>query len=335
MIGPAKAEPWRSDAGAALVTVLVMLAVIAVLATALVEAARFSLARLDNQRSMDQARWYLLGAERLAADRAGSLIASFGAASSGNAWEGQVVTYPIEGGAISLAVWDGSNCFNLNGLVMGGGDAGLVANPMAQVELARLIGFTGATGLNSEGLAAALADYLDEDQTPLPGGAEDAPGSFEGGYRTANTLIGDVSELRRVRGFTPEIVAAVAPFTCVRPVAGFTTINVNTLRLQDAPLLAAMFGDGLSLSAAQSVIAARPATGWSDVEGFFAHPSFASLEISDAFKARFAVRPRFVVMTARVRWDGVEEASAALIEIGPPSRIVRRVIGAQASERSV
>jgi hypothetical protein len=40
-------------------------------------------------------------------------------------------------------------------------------------------------------------------------------------------------------------------------------------------------------------------------------------------------------MIGRVRWQGVEESSAALIEIGPPSRIVRRVLGAQVTERSV
>lgn len=330
-----KPPAWGPEAGAALVTVLVLLAVMAVLATALVEAARFSLARLHNQEQMSQARWYLFGAERVAAARAGEAIRALEGGGADFLWQGFEASYPIDGGAVSLTVRDGSNCFNLNSLITGDDEGGTASNPAAQVEFLAIIEQSGAQVFNAEGLAAALTDYLDTDQIPLPGGAEDEPGAAPDRYRTANVLIGDVSELLAVRGFTPDIVARLAPFVCVRPRAAVSMVNINSLQAQDAPFLTAMFGGALSLQAAQALIAARPLGGWRDVETFFDDPRLAALEPSDGFKARFGVRPRYLVMIGRVRWQGVEESSAALIEIGPPSRIVRRVLGAQVTERSV
>lgn len=330
-----KPPAFGPDAGAALVTVLVLLAVMAVLATALVEAARFSLARLENQEQMSQARWYLIGAERIATARAGEAIRALEGGGADLLSQGLEAGYPIAGGAVSFTVRDGSNCFNLNSLIIGDDEGGAGANPTAQLELMSLIEQSGAQVFNAEGLVAALTDYLDADQTPLPGGAEDEPGAAPDRYRAANVLIGDVSELLAVRGFTPDIVARLAPLVCVRPRAGFGMVNVNSLQAEDAPLLTAMFGGALSLQAAQSLIAARPSGGWRDVAAFFDDPRLAALEPSDGFKARFGVRPRYLVMTGRVRWQGVEESSAALIEIGPPSRVVRRVLGAQVTERSV
>jgi general secretion pathway protein K len=336
--GSPPAEPPPRDAGAALVTVLVMLVVMAILATAVLEAARFSLRRLDNQRQMDQARWFLLGAERFAASRADDLAdATERGDLDRTAWQGQPIAFPIDGGAISLTLWDGSNCFNLNSVVLLNEDDQLVANPAGMIEFTRVLEASQALVFNAPALAAALTDYLDTDSIPLPGGVEDEPSPRATGsaYRTANTLIGDVSELLGVRGFSPEVVADVAPLVCARDRTAASVLNVNGLQARDAGLLRALFGEELSLSAAQGLIAGRPRQGWDSVESFLRDPRLSGLEFSDAMRARFAVRPRFLIMTARVRWQGLEEASAALIEVGPPSRVVRRVMGAQASERSV
>ncbi len=327
----------RADAGAALVTVLVMLVVMAVLATAVLEAARFSLRRMDNQRQMDQARWYLLGAERFAASRADELA---DAAERGDVdatgWQGRPLAFPVDGGAISLTLWDGSNCFNLNSVVIRNEDDQLTANPAGLIEFGRVLEASQVPVFNAPALAAALADFIDSDGLPLPGGIEDEPARGQrGAYRTANTPIGDVSELLNVRGFSPGIVAALAPLVCVREQTTPAVMNVNSLRPENAALLRAVFGDELSLSAAQSLIAGRPRQGWDSVDAFLRDPRISGLEFSDALRARFAVRPRFLIMTAQVRWRDLEEGSAALIEVGPPSRVVRRVMGAQASERSV
>lgn len=332
---PCRAEVWDAEAGTALATVLIMLVVMAVLAIAVMEAARFSVARLDNQRRLEQARWYLLGAERFAAAQASRSADLRDGAGAAVDWQGRPVTFPIDAGALTITVWDGSNCFNVNSLVTAAEEGYQVANPLGQIEFVRLLEVTPAPVFNGPGLAATLSDYLDTDTLPAPGGAEDAPGGMGSGYQTANSLMGDVSELLRIPGFTPEVVAALAPFICVRSETAASTLNVNTLRLEDAPLLAAVFGEALSLSAAEAVITSRPPGGWADVEAFFASPFFSAFEVGDSLKARFAVRPRFLVVNARVEWDGLEEGSAALIAVGPTSRVVRRVFGPQTTERSV
>lgn len=325
-----------SDSGAALVTVIVMLAVMAVLAVAAMEAARFSIRRMDNQRQIDQARWYLLGAERFASARASDLASAAASGAVMTGWQGKPFTFPIEGGAITFTLNDGSNCFNLNNTVTVGENGELIGNPSGQIILARLLTQGSAQVFNAQALAATLTDYLDTDRIASPGGVEDQlGGSPAQSYHTANTLIGDVSELLSVRGFSQEIVAALAPHVCVRDNSAFGALNVNSLTREDAPLLSAIFGETIGLSAAQAIIAARPLDGWPDLDAFFADPRFGALEVDEGLRALFTVRPRFLVMTARVIWQDVDEASAALIEVGPPSRVVRRVFGAQVSERSV
>jgi general secretion pathway protein K len=315
-----------------------MLVVMAILAAAVLEAARFSLRRLDNQRQMDQARWYLLAAERFAATRADDLSDAIARGVVDPAsWQGRPQTFPIDGGAITVALWEGSNCFNLNSVVTLNEDDRLIANPAGVIEMTRVLEAANVQPFIAPALAAALADYIDTDTVPLPGGGEDEATPQRGAvaYRTANTLLGDVSELFAVRGFTPEIIAAVAPMLCVRETTAPSVLNVNGLQRQDAPMLRALMGAEVSLSAAQGLILAKPTGGWESVEAFLRDPRLQGLEFTDALRARFAVRPHFLIMTAQVRWQGMEEASAALIEVGPPSRVVRRVMGAQASERSV
>ena len=57
------------DSGTALATVLVIVAVMSMIAIGVVQAARFSIQRTDNQTQMDQTRWFLFGAEAYATSR--------------------------------------------------------------------------------------------------------------------------------------------------------------------------------------------------------------------------------------------------------------------------
>ena len=57
---------FAKDQGAALVTVLTMLAILSVLAIVVADAANMSVRRTSNLVRMEQSRWYLLGAEAFA-----------------------------------------------------------------------------------------------------------------------------------------------------------------------------------------------------------------------------------------------------------------------------
>jgi general secretion pathway protein K len=324
--------PSRPDAGAALVTVLVMLSIMAALAIVVVEAARFSVLRTSNQQEMDQNRWYLMSAEAYAASKIESLRKAPDAAPvDQDVWQDRDFAYPLDDGLMTIRLRDGSNCFNLNSLVERGADDTLVSSARGQAQFARLLDLLDVRADRS--LAESLADWIDNDEQPSPSGAEDAAYmSAEAGYRTANTLLGDLGELRRVRGFDDEILRKIASFACVRPSEAPNQLNVNTLLPRQAPLLAMLLGPDLSLADAREVIRSRPRGGWKDVNEFFSHPRIATLEITEPTRALFATESRYFVVAVRVQRGETGENSMALIEAASGTRILRRVLGAVGAE---
>jgi general secretion pathway protein K len=327
-----KSENTRSESGAALVTVLVMLSIMAALAIVVVEAARFSMLRTSNQHEMDQNRWYLIGAEAYAAAKIASLRRAPDAARiDQDVWQERDFTYPLDDGVMTIRLRDGSNCFNLNSLVERDADDALVASARGQVQFARLLDLLDVRADRSP--AASLADWIDSDEQASPSGAEDAAYvGPEAGYRTANTFIGDISELSRVRGFDDEILRKIEPFACVRPSETPNQLNVNTLLPRQAPLLSAMIGPDLPLADAREVIRSRPRGGWADLDAFLAHPRLAGLEITEVTRAQFATESRYYVVAVRVRRGDTGESSMALIDAGGGTRILRRVLGAASAE---
>lgn len=327
----AKERGSDGEQGAALVTVLVMLAIMSTLAVLIVDASGTALRRTRNQQEMDQIRWYVAGAEAMALTRVAELTrASADAQVDQDEWQGQSFVFPLDDGLMRVTLWDGDNCFNLNGLVAGQESGVLVGNARTQIQFARLLDELGVRAQSDAGLAAALVDWLDTDQQPSLGGAEiESYGGGEGPYAVANTLMGDASELRSVRGFTPEIISRLAPLTCVRPVSASNRLNPNTLRPDNAELLSIVFGDALPVSRARELIRSRPRGGWSDLNAFFAHPLLAGLEISDNLRDEFSLRTNAYVMMTEVQHRDTVEYAAALIDASGQPRILRRVFGVQ------
>jgi general secretion pathway protein K len=279
---------------------------------------------------MSQARWYLLGAEAYAAsliDRATSSSVAMDAAS---AWPDKPVAFPLDDGLMSIAVWDGSNCFNLNSLALRTESGQLIANEDGRARFALMLEMLAVQ--NSQGLAATLADWIDADNVPLPGGAEAS--SVSGANRPAgpaNGLLSDISELRAVPGFTPDVLQRIRLYVCVRPSAAFNQLNINTLGPADAVLLSAVAGRGLSVAAAERLIAERPVSGWASLDDFFASSAIAGLGLSDETKALFARTSNWYVVGVRVQYRDANETSLSLVTTaGGHSRIVRRVFGAGA-----
>ncbi|MBL8549596.1 MAG: type II secretion system minor pseudopilin GspK [Hyphomonadaceae bacterium] len=324
----------NSEAGAALVTVLVMLAIMSALAIVITDAARFSLRRTANQAQMDQARWYLLGAENYAATRITRITQQLSTdlPIDQEQWQGRPFLYPLDDGDMTITLFDGGNCFNLNSVVERPQAGPYVASARGQLQFARLLDLVGVRV--EGGLAASLADWIDSDQQAALGGGEDEIYSRgEAPYRTANTLIADIGELRRVRGFDAETVARIAPFVCVRPTEAPSVLNVNALTSEQAPLLAMVIPD-LSIDGAREVIRSRPRGGWRDLNEFFQQPRLIGLELNEPTRAQFALTSSYFVMQARVERAEFAERSAALIRMdGSRGRVVRRLFGVGGAER--
>ncbi len=317
----------RSDQGAALVTVLVFLAVMSALAIVVVDAARFSIRRTANQTALTQARWYALGAESYAAQRISALrqVQETTRVDESD-WQGRAFTYPLDRGAMTVTLWDGSNCFNLNSLVEVGEGGTYDASARGMVIFARLLDQVGVTAPD---LPMALADWIDVDAMTR-GGREDAVyGAESGRYGTGGVLIADMAELSGVYGFSDEIVAKIAPFSCVRPISGWPALNVNTLVPDQAILLTALFGaDALSLSAARELVRTRPRGGWRDADEFWRAPQLSGVDASDAMRAQIALTSSYYVMSARVDLGDTVETDAALIRAEQGPRVIRRLFGA-------
>lgn len=334
MIRDLSAQPSSSERGAALMTVIMMVAMMSALAISVVEAARFSIRRTGNQEQMEQAHWYLRGAEAYATSliergtREGEASASMVAD-----WLSHPVTLPVEGGAMQITVWDGSNCFNVNSVVLQAEDGGLIQSPEGIARLALLLELSGVQG--SRELAASLADWIDSDDQPVPGGAEAlAYGGEAAVFRPSNTLMSDIGELPHVAGFDASVIDRVGRLLCVRPTASPNSVNVETLRLEQARLLAAMVGRGLSLASAEQVISDRPSGGWSLIETFLNHPRMAGLDLSDQTKAQFARRSDWYVVGARVQYRDVTETSMTLVRAyDGRGQNFRRVFGTGVGER--
>ncbi|HEX7656817.1 MAG TPA: type II secretion system minor pseudopilin GspK, partial [Sphingomonas sp.] len=228
------------ERGAALLTVLLLVAIISVLAAGALEKLRLSTRLAANGAAMEQARAFAMAAETIATIRVNAILNQDAARTTlAGGWEGRPYPLQIPGGIATLTVRDGGNCFNLNGLVRETEPGIYTVQPDMVTEFVRLMKLIGIPGQTADGIAAATTDWIDTDGAPLPMGAEDS--AYLGKpipYRTPNTLMTDVSELRAVAGVTPEIYAKLRPWVCALPLAKPSQINVNTLQPEQAPLLA-------------------------------------------------------------------------------------------------
>jgi general secretion pathway protein K len=92
----------------ALLTVLLLVAVMSAVAVAILDDVRFSVRRTANVEFQSQAQWYAAGAENLALGQITRLLArGSGRTPLEPAWNGRPMSYPIDGGSLTATVTDG------------------------------------------------------------------------------------------------------------------------------------------------------------------------------------------------------------------------------------
>lgn len=318
-----------SERGAALLTVLLLVAVISVLAAGALEKLRLSTRLAENGAAMEQARAFAYAAETVATIRVNAILGQDAARTTlQGGWAGHPFAISVPGGQATLTVTDGDNCFNLNGLVGKAEQPGVYSAQQDQViEFARLMKLVGIPGQSADGIAAATADWIDSDSNPLPNGAEDT--AYLGKathYRTANTLITDISELRAVAGVTADIYAKLAPWVCALPVAEPSMINVNTLEPEQAPLLAMLFPDTMDVSKARALLLARPVAGYGSTDQFWQQPVLANLNTDMDVKSRqTGVKTYWFNLKIDINANGVQLSQTDLLDAtGQRAQIVSR-----------
>ena len=231
----------------------------------------------------------------------------------------------MPGGLAIARVTDGGNCFNLNGLVVqSNGQAAYAAYAPAITQFARLMRLVNVRA-PVESIAAATADWIDTDSSPLPGGAEDASYSD---YRTAGTLMADPSELRAVSGVTPEVYAAIRPWVCTLPKAAPSKINVNTLTPEQAPLIAMLEPDTLSVAGARSLLLKRPALGYASAGEFWTPLGLSGTTADTGVQGQTAVTTKWFALKVDVNLGGNIVQERGLIDANAlPAHLVSRQWG--------
>jgi general secretion pathway protein K len=220
----------RAQQGLALITALLVVAIVATIATYLSLGQQVWLRQAQNLVDRSQAD----SMRHAALDWVGILLTREAKDSKtdhlNETWAKALPPLPYEGGTIQAVIGDAQGLFNLNNLVRAGTpsvpDVGMFRQLLQQQGL-------------DPALADAVVDWIDPDTQTRPGGAEDV--EYLSGtrpYRAANQLLASVDELRLIRGFTPAAVEKLRPYLSALPEA--TPLNVNT-----APeaVLAALFPD--------------------------------------------------------------------------------------------
>ncbi|MEL0068586.1 MAG: type II secretion system minor pseudopilin GspK [Gammaproteobacteria bacterium] len=272
----------KHNRGVALIMVLVIIALATIIATQLITMRGIYSQRTQNVTLSDNAWGYAVGAETLARMALDEALKNEDTVHLGQLWASQTVVFPIDGGQLTASLTDLRGCFNIN--MMGARSA---SNPIGEDQSQRvavdnnkalpgqmvfqnLLRFIAQQSTDAEIgaiqpelLAARLRDWIDTDSVPAGfEGAEDQDYmGFVQPYRAANQKIVSVSELRTVSGFTPDLIDVLAPYVCVIPDNEDLVINVNTIPVERAELLAALY-ENMTLDTARSIISSRPAGGF-------------------------------------------------------------------------
>ncbi len=318
------------ERGAALLTVLLIVAVISVIAATALERLRLATRLATNSIAIDQARGYALAAEAVTLGRIDQLLGRDAArVTLAGGWSGQPFAIVVPGGSVTATIVDGGNCFNLNGLVVSLGPGRLVARPEGINQFVRLMRLIGVPEQQAIPIAAAAADWIDTDNDPQPDGAEDSSYTDQTPrYRTAGTLMADPSELRAVKGVTPEIYARLQPWICALPRPLPARININTLLPEQAPLIAMLLPDTLDVEHAHALLLERPPQGFTSVADFWKLPARSGVTPDPGAQQQTAVTTQWFTLKIKVDVGGAALNETALIDSSQsPVRLVSRSWG--------
>lgn len=316
--------------GVALLVVLLILALMVTVAANIAERQGKVFLRTDRQLSRQQAKWYALGAEAFVGKVIlRDVLNSPERTTLQQGWARRGRQFPVEGGEILGEVQDGLACLNLNAINQGiDNDSTTVTTPYpAQVFRGLLINL-GIDPVRAATLTDALRDWVDEDSQPTTNGAEDdAYAALPSPYRTANQSMHDISELRTVMGVDAALYQRLLPFVCVLPTEKLT-ININTLRDYQAPLLSALFLNTLSSDQSKALLQQRPPAGWQSVATFLAQDGFPEVSKSNVQRV-LVVRSDWFFAQLRVRMDNNSDVyqTSLLHREGKTVSVVQRHYG--------
>lgn len=273
----------KSQAGIALIMVLLVVALVSIIATGIASKQNLSTRRTQNLLYSEQGYMYLLGAEDWAKNILAQDFKDNKTDSFNDDWATNLPPIPIEGGTIQGKIEDLQGRFNINSLLK-------AANP-DQVSIKVFRNLLISNDIDDK-LSDAVVDWLDADlDSTVPDGAED--GDYLNNAipsRAANRLMVSASELIVVKGFDNEKYSKLSPYLVALPEA--TTININTASAMQLSMLSSQ----VSLSEAEDIIKNRDKSGFKSVDEFMSLDSVKGKNIS---KDLVSVSSQYYLLKAR------------------------------------
>lgn len=242
------------QSGAAIIVALFITALVAIAAIAMITRLRFDIHRTELLLNDTQAKYYAQGSLDWAMEQLNNNLKN--SQSQPNKLVDQTPihspTNTMNGMAIESTIYDAQGRFNLNNLT----------DPQMQPILIKLI-YLVAPKVNpaeAQNIATAVTDWISV--TPSSNALNDYYSKLKPPYRSPHHKMASVSELRLVKGVTPEIYAALSHYITALPDA--TMVNVNNT----SPPVLASISPTMSLETAKTLVARCRANPFADIQQF-------------------------------------------------------------------
>ena len=327
----------QTPKGVALITVMLIIALIAILATQMTARLQLQMQRTTNIGSNQQAYWYAMGAEAFAKR---ILIQSFEDDAEvthlGQLWAQGENTFPVDFGEITGEITDLNSCFNLNALRVDSDEDNnstttIKKSPARSAfeELLIAINIEGVGSFEAEYMADALTDWLDADGSISgSGGAEDNDyASKEFPYLAANNYLASIGELRVIEHFTVDVIEKLKDYVCILPDTNMNKININTIAQDQPEILVAMLG--ISQNEASQALSSRGEEGFKNIDEFFALTELVEAKIAPEKKQFFAVKSEYFKLKTTASFNNSYFALNTIMKVDDKNNInvISRIIG--------
>ena len=316
MVSRARIKQRTKQAGVALISVLLAVALCTILAAEMLTEQSLQVQRVQNLFQRQQAYWYALGSEQFVK----GLITKTadddeGIFHLGQDWAMDDMSFPVDDGLIEGKIYDLNACFNLNSLYNSEwDDDAREAHKKVFVRYLNLLELESE--ISEDDLANNLVDWLDKDDYPTGavGYDGDMYASLDFPYLSANSPMAAESELRLVYGFDAQLVDQLKNKFCVIPDSQMFIINVNTVDEDNAALLAAMLD--VDVAKAESIISSRPEDGFEKIEDFWDSKDVAALKnVADLDKSQFTVNSKFFKLITNAYYNEVRFDLTSVLQL--------------------
>ncbi|MEG5462761.1 type II secretion system minor pseudopilin GspK [Enterobacter chuandaensis] len=264
----------RKQKGVALLVVLILLVMMSALAAKISQQFCRNLQKTHYQVSQQQLRWAMLAQEKVVKDRLQTDASGESKPLNPEGdWQQPLETQGEDYTVVSQ-VEDAQDCFNVNNLLaaekvtQGQNAPAAPEKPRNEQIVEQILTESGISHTTAEEIYQQLVDYLDGDTTTAKEGAEtDAWAGVVPARQPANQMMRAIAEIRQLPAFPAAAYPKVSKLLCALPDSA-SKVDVNTLKPEQAALLAALFPGKITEDDALRLIDSRPETGWENMETF-------------------------------------------------------------------